>query len=331
MGRRSNILDIAVGGSIALFFALHTIFNILFEEWVKQQLYARFGVTVAEVVERVEAVVIPALITIAIVWLIIRLVRRDYAAQLGETRANSERQLDLLFDDKDPAFVRDRRGVYGIQSRRWYVGVHNAGSKSIDDVTMRARESQFVECTIAVARILPGDLRVRREPVIAEFRTLSPGATEMVELFGLGAEEHSEQDILSKKQTFTLEARGRDTPVALLVLEYDPLTKPPVIRRAGTASRFISLFEAATRAYEQTRDSMVSAIPEAFADSPNDILTWYCEAMARHRDGKEPFVRLWGIRPPSRIREEIYVAPLSNYGGRGQRDCFAVADRLRAV
>src|SRR5260370_26679019 len=56
MGRRSNILDIAVGGAIVLFFALHTIFNILFEEWVKQQLHDRFGVTAAEMIERFGAV-----------------------------------------------------------------------------------------------------------------------------------------------------------------------------------------------------------------------------------------------------------------------------------
>jgi hypothetical protein len=226
-----------------------------------------------------------------------------------------ERQLDILFNEDDRAFVRDKRGLYGtVRTRRWWVGVHNASRTwSIDDITLRAREGHFVDCTIAIAHRQPGQLTMR-EPVIAEFRTLPPGATEMVELFGLGADEYSEQDILSKKQTFTLEVRGRDTPVAQLVLEYDPATKPPIIRRAGVGSRFISLFEAATRAYEQTRETIVSAVPETFADGPDDVLTWYCEAMARHRDGKEPFVRIWGIRPPSRIREEIYMAPLNNYG-----------------
>jgi hypothetical protein len=229
--------------------------------------------------------------------------------------AVERRQLDILFNEDDPGFVRDEKGLYGTtRVRQWYVGVQNASrTKSIDDITLRAKEGQFVDCTVAVAHQHPGRLR-EREPVIAEFRTLSPGATEMVHLFGLGADEHSEQDILSKPQRFTLEARGRDTPIALLALDYDPSTKPPIIRSAGTASRFISLFEAATRAYELTRNEIVSAVPETFANSPDDILTWYCEAMTRHRDGEKPFVRLWGIRPPSRIREEIYMAPLNNYG-----------------
>jgi hypothetical protein len=48
----------------------------------------------------------------------------------------------------------------------------------------------------------------------------------------------------------------------------------------------ISLFEAATRAYEQTRHRVVSGVAEAFEDSPDDVLTWYSNAMARPRNGK---------------------------------------------
>jgi hypothetical protein len=226
-----------------------------------------------------------------------------------------ERQLDILFNEDDTAFVRDRKGLYGTtRTRRWWVGIHNASrTRSIDDISLRAREGQFVDCTIAIAHQHPGRL-TEREPIIAELRTLPPGATEMVELFGLGADEYSEQDILSKRQRFTLELRARDTPVVQFVLEYDPSTKPPIIRRAGVGSRFISLFEAATRAYEHTQNAIVSAFSEAFANGPDEILTWYCEAMTRYRDGKQPLVQMWGIRPPSRIREEIYMAPLNNYG-----------------
>jgi hypothetical protein len=35
--------------------------------------------------------------------------------------------------------------------------------------------------------------------------------------------------------------------------------------------------------------------------------------MARHQDGKEPLIKLLGLRPPSREKEEIYLAPLSRY------------------
>jgi hypothetical protein len=78
-------------------------------------------------------------------------------------------------------------------------------------------------------------------------------------------------------------------------------------------NREISLFEAATRAYEQTRNSPISVAAEALTDAPDDILTWYCNMMARHQNGKGPLIKLWGIRRPSREKEEIYIAALSRY------------------
>jgi hypothetical protein len=73
---------------------------------------------------------------------------------------------------------------------------------------------------------------MERNQVILKLDTLPPKAEEYVELFGLGAHDvWSENDILAKKQTFTLEARGRDTQTVLAVLEYDPTNRPPTIRR----------------------------------------------------------------------------------------------------
>jgi hypothetical protein len=74
----------------------------------------------------------------------------------------------------------------------------------------------------------------------------------------------------------------------------------------------ITLLEAATRAYEQTRDKIVSGAAELFEGSPDDVLTWYCNAMARPQKGKA-LVTLWGIRPPSRQLEQIYIQPLNRY------------------
>jgi hypothetical protein len=83
--------------------------------------------------------------------------------------------------------------------------------------------------------------------------------------------------------------------------------------QSAFSGRDISLLEAATLAYEQTRDKIVSGFAEAFENTPSDILTWYSNALTRHRNGKPPLVTLYGIRPPSRQREEIYMAPLSSY------------------
>jgi hypothetical protein len=76
-------------------------------------------------------------------------------------------------------------------------------------------------------------------------------------------------------------------------------------------SKEISLFEAATRAYEGTQNKDIAILAEGLTDSPEDILIWYCDRMARHIDGKPPLIKLWGIRPPSRIKEEIYIAALN--------------------
>lgn len=114
------------------------------------------------------------------------------------------------------------------------VGVRNASAaRSIDEVSVRARDNPFVHCTISIAHSVPG-ARFARNPVIFETASLPPGSEEFVELFGLGGSDvYSEQDLLSKKQTFQLEARGRDSQTLVAVLEYDPSSRPPTIRRVA--------------------------------------------------------------------------------------------------
>jgi hypothetical protein len=108
-------------------------------------------------------------------------------------------------------------------------GLRNASAtKSIDDVSLRADDSHFVRCTIAIRD--GGRLDPNR--IVAEFSTISPDSVEFVKLFSMSGDDvYGEQDILAKKQTFTLEVRGRDTPKSARTLEYDPATKPPTIRR----------------------------------------------------------------------------------------------------
>jgi hypothetical protein len=69
-------------------------------------------------------------------------------------------------------------------------------------------------------------------PIFLELQTLQPKAEEFVYLFGLDVKVvRNENDILANKQTFTIETRGRDVETVRAVLEYDPTTIPPFIRR----------------------------------------------------------------------------------------------------
>jgi hypothetical protein len=159
---------------------------------------------------------------------------REHAVLFSKFNSTVNRSLELIFDEGDSRCVRNRRlRLYdGIASTHWYIGMRNASMhKSVDEISLIAHKNQFVDCTISLAH-LRGLGLPRGNPVIEKLDTLPPGAEEFIELFGLSAtDKWSENDILSKKQTFTLEARARDTPAALAVLEYDPTTRPATIRR----------------------------------------------------------------------------------------------------
>jgi hypothetical protein len=82
---------------------------------------------------------------------------------------------------------------------------------------------------------------------------------------------------------------------------------------AAAAEREISLMEAVTRAYEGIKDRSFSIWIEGVASSPDEILILLCGELTKYQDGKEPLVKLRGSKPPSRVKEEIYMAPLSGY------------------
>jgi hypothetical protein len=67
----------------------------------------------------------------------------------------------------------------------------------------------------------------------------------------------------------------------------------------------LPLMEAAAQAYEQTRENPAALMAEASANTNDDIITWYCCAMAAPGDHKTPSVSIWGTRPPSRLSEPI--------------------------
>lgn len=85
---------------------------------------------------------------------------------------------------------------------------------------------------------------------------------------------------------------------------------PPLPGEYRRPDGHLSLKEAATRAYEQTRGSAAAEIAERMANGPNDILEWYGTALtlaANRKNGDKPLMTLFGVRPPSRISERIDI------------------------
>ena len=75
----------------------------------------------------------------------------------------------------------------------------------------------------------------------------------------------------------------------------------------------ISLLDAARQIYEAVKDRPIGILIGGVNEDADDMLTWICNEVAMYRNGKEPLVKLCGNKPPSRVREEIYTAPLTNY------------------
>jgi hypothetical protein len=117
--------------------------------------------------------------------------------------------------------------------------------------------------------------------------------------------------------------------VVIAILGYRKEKAPPARAPSGG---WISLMEAATRAYEQTRHRPVAIVAEAFGNSNDQILTWYCNAMTRPRDhGRPPLVTLRGNRPPSRLNDKIDVGVLSNYDFHVENDEIVLQERTGNV
>jgi hypothetical protein len=141
-------------------------------------------------------------------------------------------KLEFIFDERDPRCVQDEHYWYEgnpLRSRRWFVGIRNASFlKSADGLTVLARESWFVSCTIAVAH-RKFDRSEEKRPVVFTKETLEPQAVEFFELLGLGPKASEMQgDVFHREHDFVIEARARDAVTMLVTLRYHP-TDPPTI------------------------------------------------------------------------------------------------------
>ena len=75
----------------------------------------------------------------------------------------------------------------------------------------------------------------------------------------------------------------------------------------------IPLIEAATRAYELTRKMPAGEHAKVLAESDNDIITWYCNAMTMPMGGRPPMIALKGVHPPARLIEPVDVSTLARF------------------
>jgi hypothetical protein len=78
--------------------------------------------------------------------------------------------------------------------------------------------------------------------------------------------------------------------------------------------RDVPLLEAATQAYEKTRnDPIGKSVRILCHDDNEEIIKWYCYALVGRR-GHNKLVTLYGTRPPSRQRETIDIdSPLADF------------------
>lgn len=169
------------------------------------------------------------------VWARERAARNEADAALGAIRAKAPIELKILFDEEDGRFVRPIKTHLGVLGERYFVGIRNEGRATLHGVTLRAHESWFVECTIAVAHYRvsehSGAVITAREPIVAQFEHLDPGATELAELFGKDfhvSEDYATDAVFRETHRFNLEVRARDTATVVAEFEYVPNRRPMI-------------------------------------------------------------------------------------------------------
>jgi hypothetical protein len=223
-GRSDNTALALVFGAAILAVLGHEIFDILFEEWLKQLLAAYFSLTVAEVVERLGSIAVPTVAAFAIVWALVRILKRDYERQLSDALNKPEPAFEFIFDPMEPWVRTDS------VKTMYYVGLRILSPQTVDHPNVMALASPFTERVFAEMgreASAAGDLR------IYQGGALDPSVTEPISLFGLPNNRkylriQDPNDVLQKMQRFTLEARGRRCVPVRAEFEYDPGATPMI-------------------------------------------------------------------------------------------------------
>jgi hypothetical protein len=230
MPGRSDNTDLVLLLGAALLAALgHSIFDILLEEWIKQRLEDYFGFTVAEVIERFGSIAIPTLLAIAIIWIMVRVIKRDYEKQLKAAKAALEKggpAFEFVYDPANPRWVSADS-----QKTRYCIGLRILSRQTIDHPNIWALEGPF---TKRIFSRIAKEINPAGAVMIYSGGAIDPSVTEPIELFGLPTSKQylaikGPDDPLRSVQRFTLEARGRHCEPVRAQFEYDP-DRTPMIR-----------------------------------------------------------------------------------------------------
>jgi hypothetical protein len=227
MDRKSDNMSLAVlGGILALFLLLHTIFNILFEEWIKHQLEHHVGYTVAEMIERFGAIALPVLAAICVVWLLFHYLKREFNRELQTLLLQQAARFELVYDADDERFVKKEEN-----KTLYRVGLHVLGNQTIDLPNILVFDSPFTERIIAPIHSRAGS------PVgsirIYQGGALDPDVLELIDLCELPNERKflnvkNESGPLGHAHTFIVEARARHCKPVPATFRYDPGQFPMV-------------------------------------------------------------------------------------------------------
>src|ERR1700732_3240498 len=105
MSRKSyNFPLVLLGGGLGLWLLFHTIWSILFEDWLRHQLEQFAGHTVAEMIERFGSVGFPALAAIATVWFLYSYIEAHLDQSLSDSALSP--RLSITYREEAP-FVYD--------------------------------------------------------------------------------------------------------------------------------------------------------------------------------------------------------------------------------
>jgi hypothetical protein len=142
-----------------------------------------------------------------------------------------DESLHLTYDVTDERCLKFRGSRYSSDAtgEMYSFLVTNRGSKTLLNVTVRALPSWFTS-TLVSETVFSRSVSRTQTVVIREIAAIDPGATDVIELFGLSySPESSNPDhILNRVERFTLEARATDSKTVQLHMKYDPDARPMI-------------------------------------------------------------------------------------------------------
>jgi hypothetical protein len=205
--KRSDAFDLVIlGVAFALAYFLHLLFDLFFEEWIKAQLQDRFGPNMGELIEKLNSAFIPGLATVGVICFLFHYIKR------GLRRELEGRSLEIVYDANDLRIL---------------------GQQTVDFPNILVLDGAFsrrlikpyfshVDSPLGLTKIYQGGAL---DPHVLELVNLCelPNERKFISLKGT-------DDPLAGRQTFVVEARGRNLTPITSRFEYDP-NRYPMIRK----------------------------------------------------------------------------------------------------